>query len=306
VVESVGFGAILWDDIPAIDDGDNGLSCAQNIGGSVFNVLVHLREFGHEAYMVSALGDDALGARTFDTIEKMGVRKDYIAVVPEETCLVKVTFDKAGSPHYSAPEVASWDNIALSEERFASLRQHTFDYLVYGTLEQRDPRSRATLRRVLAEGVFRNIYVDLTLRKFYTKELLEETMRRATILKMNDEEAMEVNRLFGFNESGLEMLVKRMAREFGNQIACITAGEKGAYVGDSTFAERSPAYKTTVCDTVGCGDAFSAAFLAKHSQGAPLTECCDYGNRFAALIASKRSSCPDYDISEVEHYVERA
>jgi fructokinase len=305
-MKSIGFGAILWDDIAADRTPGGDDSCAQNIGGSVFNVLVHLREFGHEAYMISALGDDALGARTFDTIDGMGIRREYIAVVPEETCLIKVTFDQAGLPHYSAPEVASWDDIVLSEEQFASLRGQDFDYLVYGTLEQRDPRSRATLQRVLREGSFRNIYVDLTLRKYYTKEQLEETMRRATILKMNEEEAMEINRLFAFGETRVEMLVRRMAREFGNRIACVTVGERGAYIGDSTFAERTPAYKTNVCDTVGCGDAFSAAFIIKHSQGAPLTECCDFGNRFAALIASKRSSCPDYDMSEVEQYVEHA
>jgi fructokinase len=256
--------------------------------------------------MISALGGDALGARTFDTIEQMGVRRDFIAVVPEETCLVKVSFDAAGFPQYSAPEVSSWDDIVLSEAQFAALRGQGFDYLVHGTLEQRDPRSRSTLQRVLREGSFKNIFVDLTLRHHYSKELLEDTMRRATILKMNDEEAMEVNRLFRFGETRVEMLVKRMASEFGNRIACITVGERGAYVGDSTFVERTPAYKTKVCDTVGCGDAFSAAFLAKHSQGAPLMECCDFGNRFAALIASKRSSCPDYDMSEIEQYVERA
>jgi fructokinase len=305
-MRSIGFGAILWDDIGADGTEGGNAPCAENIGGSVFNVLVHLREFGHEAYMISALGDDALGARTFETINNMGIRKDYISVVPEETCMVKVTFDQAGFPHYSAPEISSWDDIVLSEDQFASLRAQDFDYLIYGTLEQRDPRSRATLQRALREGTFRNIFVDLTLRKYYTKELLEDTMRRATILKMNDEEAMEVNRLFGFNETRMEMLTKRMAREFGNRIACITVGDKGAYIGDATIADRVPAYKTDVCDTVGCGDAFSAAFIIKHAQGAPLTECCDYGNRFAALIASKRSSCPDYDISEVDQIVEHA
>lgn len=305
-MKSIGFGAILWDDIASDEKKQGSEPCARNIGGSVFNVLVHLGKFGHESYMISALGDDALGARTFDEIERMGVRRDFIAVVPEETCLVKVTFDAEGFPRYSAPKVSSWDDIVLSEAQFASLRGQRFDYLVHGTLEQRDPRSRGTLQRALREGSFRNVFVDLTLRHDYSRELLEDTMRRATILKMNDDEAMEVNRLFRFGETRVEMLVKRMASEFGNRIACITVGERGAYVGDSTFVERSPAYRTNVCDTVGCGDAFSAAFLARHSQGAPLTECCDFGNRFAALIASKRSSCPDYDLSEINQYVERA
>jgi fructokinase len=296
---TIGFGAILWDDIPEPDNLDK-RSCARNIGGSVFNVLVHLHTLGHQSYMISAIGDDELGWKTFETIERLGIERDFIALVPEETCLIRVSFDSTNSPHYSSPDQVSWDNISLQADQLASLNSQTFDYLVFGTLEQRDPRSRSTLRHVLSHGSFRNIFVDLTLREFYSRELLEETMCSATIIKMNDSEAMEVNRLFGFGQTRPDRLIPLLAKTFSADIACITCGERGVWAGDVSTVIHRPAYCTKICDTVGCGDAFSAAFIHKHGKGSPLEECCDYGNRLAALIASKRSSIPDWEPNELE------
>ena len=62
----LGFGAVLWDDIadPAAPPADS-VAGEANIGGAVFNVVVHLQRLGYAAYMLSAIGRDPLGERTW-------------------------------------------------------------------------------------------------------------------------------------------------------------------------------------------------------------------------------------------------
>ena len=196
----LGFGAVLWDDIadPAAPPADS-VAGEANIGGAVFNVVVHLQRLGYAAYMLSAIGRDPLGERTWRELDRLGIRRDFIASVAAPTCLIEVTFDSAGQPHYSSPDVVSWDRIEARANLVAEVDAVAFDVLVFGTLEQRSSASRATLRRVLEGARFEKVFLDLTLRgDFYDRDLLDYSMRRADIIKMNDDEARVVNELFGF------------------------------------------------------------------------------------------------------------
>ena len=300
----LGFGAILWDDIGGEPAGSQGISVMgeRNIGGAVFNVVAHLRRLGCEGYMLSAIGDDALGRRTFEELERLGVHRDFVGTVEAPTCLVRVSFDAEGFPRYSSPDLVSWDQIRVEDGEVRRIDEVGFDWLVFGTLEQRNPVSRAALRRVLAGARFGKVYLDLTLRgDCYSRGLLDESIRNAQVVKMNDEEALTVNRLFGFREEDLGALLRRIAREFGSQVVCITLGSRGALIGDASTVLHKPAYRVRVQDTVGSGDAFSAGLLYKLGQGAPIDESCDFANRMGALISAKRSSIPDYELSELDH-----
>jgi len=297
----LGFGAILWDNIKE-DSGtinSNSVVGEKNIGGSVFNVIVHLKKLGYGAYMLSAVGDDKLGKKTFEEIDRLGIHKDFIGTSEAPTCLVEVSFDKEGSPHYSCPDIVSWDQIK-EKNKAEKINDLNFDLFVFGTLEQRNIISRNTLHNILENVHFKNVYTDLTLRGgFYDKNILGYSMRKANIVKMNDDEAFVVNKLFEFKQTDVQKLIRIIAREFNCDIVCITSGSRGAYIGDRSTTVYKPAYKITVKDTVGSGDAFSAGLLYMLDNGASIGEACNFGNKMGALISSKRSSIPDYDISEI-------
>ena len=298
----LGFGAVLWDDIvdPAALP-THSVSGEANIGGAVFNVVVHLQRLGYAAYMLSAIGRDPLGARTWRELDRLGIRRDFIGSVAAPTCLIEVTFDSAGQPHYSSPDVVSWDQIEAPANLVAEVDAQAFDVLVFGTLEQRSPTSRATLRSVLEGARCGQVFLDLTLRgDFYDRDLLDYSMRRADIIKMNDDEARVVNELFGFGRQDPRQLLPVIAREFDSELVCITLGADGTLAGGSSQLLHAPGYRVAVVDTVGCGDAFSAGLLYRLGAGASLAEACDFGNRMGALISAKRSSIPDYDLAELE------
>ena len=302
----LGFGAILWDDIADSGAGSaDSVAGEANIGGAVFNVVVHLGKLNYAAYMLSAIGRDELGERTWQEVDRLRIHRDFISSVDAPTCLIEVTFDSDGFPHYSSPDVVSWDQIEPAENLVADVNAQDFDYLVFGTLEQRNPVSRATLQTVLEDAHFKSVYLDLTLRgDSYDRDLLDHSMRNSDIVKMNDEEALVVNELFGLGQRDPRELVAPIAREFDSDLVCITLGSGGAVAGDRSTTIHAPAYRVDVVDTVGCGDAFSAGLVYQLGMDASLEEACEFGNKMGALISSKRSSIPDYDLAELEQLTE--
>ena len=302
-MKTLGFGAILWDDIrdnnPATDS--DSVSGESNIGGAVFNVIVHLQKLGHDAYMLSAIGDDPLGEKTFREIDRLNVHRDFVGKSEAPTCVIRVTFDDEGFPHYSSPDVVSWDQITITKEQITKMKELEFDFFVFGTLEQRNAISRNSLHAVLDNVRFRNVFIDLTLRGgFYDREILDYSMRRANILKMNDDEALEVNRLFGFGHTDISDLIPLISKEFDSDVVCITVGSKGAYIGDRSGTIYRPGYEVTVNDTVGSGDAFSAGLLYMLGKGESVDKACEFGNKMGALVSSKKSSIPEYEVSDLE------
>ena len=272
-----------------------------SIGGSVFNVIVGLEKLGYDAYMLSALGDDRLGEETFKELGRRSIHSEFIATVTAPTCLIEVEFDEAGLPRYSSPRVVSWDWIEVGEKQIEEIDRLDIDVFVFGTLEQRNLISRTTLCKVFEKAHFGTVYMDLTLRgNFYSRDLLDYSMRKANIVKMNEEEALVVNELFGFKEPHLPDLARAIAHEFDNDAVCITLGCRGALIADKASCLCKPAYRVAVRDTVGSGDAFSAGLLYMLGKGASFDEACDFANRMGALISSKRGALPDYDLSELE------
>ena len=300
----IGFGAVLWDDIKdkqvgSHGDPDNSVCGEQNIGGAVFNVVAHARKLGFQAYMASAIGDDLLGQKTLDAIRSLDVKTDFIKTVAEPTCVVAVSLDKDGLPTYSIPEVSSWDAITVNKNDLRLIDNIYFDYFCFGTLEQRNRVSRETLQEILTNCRFKNVYVDLTLRRQYTKEIIDYSLQHSSIAKMNDEEADVVNELFGFGSKSYENFINRISIEFDIDTVCITTGSAGAHIGSRKEYEFCSGYRVAVSDTVGAGDAFSAGMLHKLSTGANLKDVCDFANKMGALISAKKSSIPEYDIADI-------
>ena len=172
----------------------------------------------------------------------------------------------------------------------------------FGTIEQRDARSRETLRALLEEGGFKRVFLDLNLRPpFYDKEVVEYSLRHCDIVKLNLDEAAVLREMFNFPEGNTEEFAADLRSRFAIDQILLTAGSVGAYYANAEgFGFRS-AYRVTVSDPVGAGDAFSAGLLhCLLDVGGELESACDFGCRLGALIASKCSSLPVYALAELD------
>ena len=85
---------------------------------------------------------------------------------------------------------------------------------------------------------------------------------------------------------------RRLRDAFSLALVCVTRGARGSLLVTATEAHAHPGIPTTVVDTVGAGDAFTAA-LAHHAlRGAPLAATNEAANRLGAWVASRAGATP--------------
>ena len=242
------FGEILWD-----VDGET-----RTLGGAPFNVAGHIRRLGGESAVVSAVGDDELGRMTLEAIDRLGVDRSLVRISEYGTGVAEVTLAD-GIPSYAFNEPCAWDDLRLSDNDMKRLGRDHFDAVIYGTLASRSPVSRETLFRLLDGIDASEFFFDVNIRlSFYSDEIIREGLRRATILKMNDDEVPIVASAIGVPADDILPSLFSLPRL---RRVLITRGRHGSdcYERDASFHAGTGSVK--VVDTVGAGDSLSSAFL---------------------------------------------
>ena len=78
----------------------------------------------------------------------------------------------------------------------------------------------------------------------------------------------------------------------------MTLGERGCAILAGGRYVESAGHPVDVVDTVGAGDAFSAAFMHGLSLQWPASEIAYFSNRVGALVASRHGAIPDWTLEE--------
>jgi len=271
----VALGELLWDLLPA----------GPRAGGAPFNFTFHCYQLGHPAVIVSRVGDDDPGRRLRAEVRRLGLTDEYIQTDPDHpTGTVQVSLDAAGQPAYTITEMVAWDFIEW-EPRLDALAGSA-PAVCFGTLAQRAPESRSTIRRVVALAHGPAI-LDLNLRPpFDGPDTIRESLDLADWLKLNADEAARLPA--GFDPSAMDLM-------------CVTRGAAGCSVRTATEVIDLPGIPVRVADTVGAGDAFTAALVTQHLEGRPLREAARFANAYAAVVASRVGGTPTVTRAEVEH-----
>jgi len=281
------FGEVLWD-IYADE---------KFIGGAPFNFAAHFAKLGGEAYLLSAVGKDALAKDTLRAVAARGIRTDHISVsdLPTGQCLVTLDADRI--PSYHLLDHVAYDDVAVPH------LCEKMDVLYFGTLALREAHNREVLRRVIRENDFSEIFVDVNIRPpHYSEETVRFAMEHATFLKISDEELPTVLSLLSLPSSSREADVRAIAAAFSSvRYIIITLGGEGALLYDcfkDSFCKRA-AEKVCVVSTVGAGDSFSAAFLV-HFLGSHDGEAAlAFASRVAGLVVSHKDAVPDYSMGDL-------
>lgn len=278
------FGEILFD----IIEGEHYL------GGAPLNFAAHLAKMGEASYIFSKVGKDKLGGEALDKIEQIGVKSDFIQQDERyPTGTVPVAF-KNGQPDYTILEDVAYDFIDFSESEDLMYLQD-FDVLYYGTLAQRNPISQKALQALISRKTFKHIFYDINLRKdCYTPSIIQQSLQHCSIFKLNDEEIAVVSNLLYGKDFMMEEFVGLISADFQIGVIVITAGARGCYVyadGELHFVKGYPAQ---VMDTVGAGDAFSAAFVRGYVSHKDPFRAADMANKLGAFVAGSRGPIPTY------------
>jgi fructokinase len=285
------FGEIVWDEI-------NG---QRFIGGGPFNVAAHAKILGvDEVFLFSAVGSDALGETTRNVIRQAGVDGRFVKIANCETCVVKAALDEHGNARFHIPDPTSFDQIEVTDEDIARIQAMDFDCIYFGTIAQRRSVSKGSLRKLVEQCRFTNVFCDVNLRmNFYDRETLEWSFRQSNTVKLNEDEAREIRRLFEIDGGDRQSFCEWMRRDFGNRWILLTAGEDGASVSWPEGFAASPAAKVQVADTIGAGDSFAAATICRlYAEESP-EKVCEFACRVGGLVASRRGAVPKYALSEL-------
>lgn len=279
----VGMGEALWDVLPE----------GKQIGGAPANFAFHVSQFGLESRVVSAVGQDKLGEEIHETFKERNLR-GIVEDVPYPTGTVQVTVDDEGVPTYEIKEGVAWDNIPFTPELEALARQTRA--VCWGSLAQRSVVSRETINRFLDtmpnDGKRLKVF-DINLRQnFYTKEVIQESVKRCNILKINDEELVTISRLFGYPGIDLKDKCWLILGKYNLQMLILTCGVNGSYIftpGDVSFVETP---KVEVADTVGAGDSFTGTLVAGLVQGLPVREAHQRAVKVSAYVCTQHGAMP--------------
>lgn len=286
----LGIGELLWDMLPE----------GARLGGAPANFTVMAGRLGNHAAILSRIGRDDLGRNAVSWLDPLPADTGHLQVDPShETGRVTVTL-KDGQPAYEIHQPAAWDFLELSDE-WVQMAERA-DAICFGSLAQRGLESRQTIQTLAAQTTSECVRVfDVNLRPpFYSGETIQESLELATLVKMNDAEVPLILGLLGLPPGddrpgeGLLASAQRLLDEFPTlQMVAVTRGGQGSLLVSRDEWHEHSGIPIKVADTIGAGDAFTAALTHYLLRGADLATLNEAGNRWGAWVSSQSGAMPE-------------
>ena len=287
----VGLGEALYDVF------ENG---KEVVGGAPLNFAVHAhrlgRMIGKSATVVSRVGTDARGGAVKSFLAGAGMSISFLQTDSRHpTGTVPVTLDAEGQPSYEIVRDVAWDYL----EPGASLNAlaSTCELVCYGSLAQRSERSRETIEGFLvrAKGALRLFDVNLR-QSFYDYSTLRRGCALATALKLNADELGVLAAMLTLRGGSDGDRVLSLFERFPLEVVILTRGAGGTVIYTPTGKFEGPAVRypdAEGADSVGAGDAATAAAAVAMLAGHGLAPVVNVANHAGAFVASRHGATPE-------------
>lgn len=222
-------------------------------GGSPLNVAVALSRLGHDAHLLTAIGDDARGDAIRAHLDESGVQLTPASVRPGRTSTAEAVLDAHGAATYTfdltwdpdtaglpeAPDAVHTSSIAAVLEPGATTLSALLRSARGSSTISYDPNARPTLMGAPED----------------VRARIEENIALSDVVKASDE---DVAWLYGTED------VEDVAaswRDLGPSLTVLTRGGDGAVAFSASGRVQVAPVQVEVVDTVGAGDTFSAGIL---------------------------------------------
>jgi len=288
---TVGLGELLWDVFPE----------GRQLGGAPANFAYMTSLLGDEGIIASRVGSDDLGVQAKLCLEQMGLGTAWIQLDPiNVTGIVKVEVDASGQPSFEIAAPAAWDFLTWTPD-WQALAQRA-DAVCFGSLAQRSAQSRETIHAFLGTIRADTVRVfDVNLRQScYTAQVLADSAKTAEIIKLNHDELPVLVQLLGFPFHDEESAAQWLLNTFHIKLVCITRGARGSLLVSQYSKHEHAGIPTQVADTVGSGDAFTAALVYHYLRRTSLAEMNEAANRMGSWVASQTGATPVRDETRLE------
>lgn len=279
----VGIGEILWDILPS----------GKKLGGAPANFAYHAGELGCEAYIISSVGNDKLGNEILDILNTLGLSSRYIQIDEcHPTGTVEVQLDNNGIPSYIIHENVAWDYIKVNEKCLELMKNA--DAVCFGSLSQRSETSREAILKLLNNTNNNCIKIfDINLRQnFYNREIIINSLAHANVLKLNELELSIVSDLLGVNGGEESEKLRKLQKKYSLRLIALTKGDCGSILFNGERISKHPGFKVEVLDTVGAGDAFTAAVTVGLIKKWDLDTINDFANKLGGYVCTQQGATP--------------
>jgi len=298
----IGVGEVLWDL----------LLTGPQLGGAPANFAYHAHALGAQAQVITRVGKDDYGREIIRRFHEMSLPETGVQV--DETAptgIAKVELSGDGLAHFTIQEDVAWDHIAVTTEALvAASEAHA---ICFGSLAQRSEPSRNTIRQLVAAAPRDALRVfDINLRQqFYSRDVIEQSLQRANVLKLNDDELPTLAAMFNLSGSA-EDHIERLAQMFGLRLVALTRGANGSllYQKDNDNNEvrwsDCASRPVKVVDTVGAGDSFTATLVLGLLRKMDLDEINAIANEVARYVCSQPGATPSMPAEFAQRFSTRA
>lgn len=236
-------------------------------GGSPFNVAIGLARLGIEASFLGGVSRDGFGSLLADLLAREGVDCRHLVRTERLTTISVVAIGKDGHPSYSFHGEGAADR-SLTPADLPPVLPDTIRALTFGSYTMAvEPVGSAFAALAERERGRRVISVDPNLRPSVLGDMsgwhraAERFYRAATVVKASDEDIrIAWDGQLGMAEAAAYWL------DLGARLVVITQGGQGATAFSAAGQVSVPGHAVAVQDTVGAGDTFHAALLARLAQ----------------------------------------
>jgi fructokinase len=305
----VGIGEILYD---IFEDG------TETLGGAPLNFAVHAHQIAGQlgvgqGTIVSCINSDQRGFKILDSIHRVGMSSRYLGNDSDHPTGSVSVFMRNEEPGYQIEAGAAWDYMADMPVLKDLAGQ--CGAVCFGSLAQRSPVSRETIRRFLHNAPQAIRLYDVNLRRNaltgeagYSPEIIDYSCRAATIIKANQSELFAILSLLGIacpnvaTLDGIRRGMEELLAHFRVQAIIVTRGAQGTIVlgRNGEFDLSTPVTTGGKSHPVGAGDACSAGILFGIALGWDIHVTMELANRMGADVAAHPSATPPLSDSTVE------
>jgi len=277
-------GEVLWDMLPS----------GRKVGGAPANFAFHCRQLGADARILSRVGNDDLGRELIEFYRSLGLPTELIETdptAPTGTVGVELV---AGQPKYTIHENVAWDRIEATD---AAVRfSQTADAVCFGSLAARNEATLRTIRRLVSETPQTALRVlDLNLRDpFVARNVIESVLGLANVLKLNDDELARIAAMFDAPGQRKIQQADWFIDRYGLKMLVLTCGSQGSRIFVDGKEYSCDGRKVEVIDTVGAGDAFTAAVVVGLLSDWSIDTINERANEIAALVCAQSGATPHF------------
>jgi len=279
-----------------------GMALDARIGGSPLNVAFGLARMGQRVAFLGGISNGELGNRLADALRAEGVSLDAVHRSAAPTTISLVGVDAKGVPEYAFYGTGAADRTlplaALDRMPGDARALHVGSYTM--VVGETAATQRALIERVRGQMV---ISYDPNLRLNVEPDLavwratLEWMLPRTDVLKLSDEDLGLLYPGIDAAAFAADCLGK------GAGLVALTRGGKGAFAWHASGICEVPPVVVDVIDTVGAGDTFQAALLARLDElgalspdgvrgmgAATLLDAMRFATQAAAITCSRRGA----------------